>query len=434
MNRDLAAPMTVRVPGDKSISHRAVLLGALAQGTSRVRGFLRAGDTLRSVDLVRALGVDVVEEGPDTLRIVGAGLRGLRGPADRIDAGNSGTTLRIGAGLLAGQPFEATVTGDDSLRGRPMDRIVAPLVAMGARIDALGEGGRAPLAFRGGRLHGGDLAVAVASAQVKSAILLAGLRADGPVRVTGPAATRDHTERMLAAMGADVAGDGLSVRVLPADRLAPLDLDVPGDLSSAAFFLVLAACVPGLRVRLPGVGVNPGRRGVLDVLARMGCPVTEAEAREAGAEPVADLDVTGGDLCAATIDPAEVPSLVDEIPALCVAAALARGRTEVRGAAELRVKESDRISAMVDALGTLGVPCGAWPDGLWIEGPARLRPGQRCSTRGDHRVAMALTVLAAATGVDIALDETASVATSYPGFFSEIECLKSDFPKGDRHL
>jgi 3-phosphoshikimate 1-carboxyvinyltransferase len=407
---------TVRVPGDKSISHRAVMFAALAEGESRIGGFLNAEDTLRTVAMVRALGVEIREESPTDLVVQGRGLSGLSEPGDVIDAGNSGTTIRIGAGLLAAQPFLSVVTGDRYLRRRPMGRVVAPLSQMGARILGRGEDTLPPLCIRGGALRGIRYAMPVASAQVKSALLAAGLYADGPVTVVEPLPSRDHTERMLAAMGADVVREGNAVTVRPAAVLRPLSCRVPGDVSSAAFFAVLAASVPGAEVRIPGVGVNPYRTGILSVLDRMGADIRLESPREEGGEPVADLTVRGAELRATAVAPEEVPSLIDEIPALCAAAALAQGRTGIRGAGELRVKESDRIAAMVRELAALGVPCGEYPDGLWIDGPAKIAGGVRCRSHGDHRIAMSLAVLSAAAGVPVSVDDTACIDTSFPGF------------------
>lgn len=407
---------TVSVPGDKSISHRAVLLSSLARGESRIRGFLFAEDTRRTVGMMRALGVGIEEQRPSDLRIAGGGMRELSEPEDVIDAGNSGTTIRIGAGLLAAQPFVSVVTGDPYLRRRPMGRIVAPLSRMGARITGRREDTLPPLCIRGGPLTGIRYEMPVASAQVKSAILLAGLYAESPVTVVEPLPSRDHTERMLLAMGASVRrGDG-EVSVDPAESLAPLDMEVPRDLSAAAFFLVLAAGSPGSLLRIPSVGVNPGRTGIVEVLRRMGADISFEAPREEGGEPVADLRVRGRELTATTVEPEEVPSLIDEIPAICVAAAMSEGRTGIRGAGELRVKESDRIGAMVAALSRMGVACGEYPDGLWVEGPARLREGTACDSRGDHRIAMAILTLSAAAAVPVKVSDTACIATSFPEF------------------
>jgi 3-phosphoshikimate 1-carboxyvinyltransferase len=413
---------TAAVPGDKSVSHRAVLFGALATGESRVTNFLHAEDTLRSAALARALGAEVRETSPTELVVTGRGLHALAEPPDVIDAGNSGTTIRIGSGILAGIPFLSVVTGDVYLRRRPMARVAEPLARMGATI--LGRDGNRlpPLCIRGGNLKGIDYDMPVASAQVKSAILLAGLFASSPVAVGEPLPSRDHTERLLSAMGAEVSRDGRFVSVRPAERLSPFHVAVPGDISSAAFFLVLAAAVPGSRIVLPGVGTNPHRTGIVDALRRMGASVVEENPRLEGGEPVADLVVEGGELAATEVPPEEVPSLVDEIPALCVAAAFAKGRTEVRGAEELRVKESDRIASMCALLSAFGVRCGDYPDGLWVEGGGPFRDAS-VDSRGDHRVAMAATVLAAAAGVSVRVSDTACVDTSFPSFFRLLEGL-----------
>ena len=413
----------ISVPGDKSISHRAALFAPLATGVSRVRGFLHAEDTLSSAGMMRALGARIEEVSPTELRIGGAGLRGLVEPADVIDAGNSGTTIRIGSGILAAQPFLSVVTGDRTLRRRPMGRVVEPLTRMGASIWGRDGNRLPPLCIRGGPLRGVRYEMPVASAQVKSSLLLAGLYAGSPVTVVEPARSRDHTERMLAAMGAKVSRSGNEVTVDPCERLDPLDMTVPGDLSSAAFFLVLAAVTPGSSLTLRGVGVNPFRTGGIEVLRRMGADIRSTGNRIEGGEPVADLVVRGAALTAATVTPEEVPGLIDEVPALCVAAAFAVGRTEIRGAEELRFKESDRIAAMVAALSSLGISCGEYADGLWVEGPAPVRPGVLCDSRGDHRIAMSLRVLGAAAGVPIEVKDAACIDTSFPGFHSLLEGL-----------
>ncbi len=407
---------TVHVPGDKSISHRAVMFSSLADGKSRIRGFLHAEDTLSTVGMMRALGARITEESPTELSVEGAGLRGLSEPEDVIDAGNSGTTVRIGSGILAAQPFLSFVTGDKYLRRRPMKRIVEPLRRMGASIAGRAGDSLLPMSLRGGNLQGIRHEMAVASAQVKSALLLAGLTAEGPTTVVEPLPSRDHTERMLSAMGATLRREGRGITVLPAERLLPLTFLVPRDISSAAFFLVLAAAVPGAEISLPGVGVNPHRTGVVEVLRRMGAEIRLESPREEGGEPVADIAVSGRPLKGTEIAPEEVPSLVDEAPALFVAAALAEGRTVLRGAGELRVKESDRIGAMAAAFSALGIRCGEYPDGMWIEGPARIARGVRCDSRGDHRIAMSLLILSAASGVPVEVPDTACIDTSFPSF------------------
>jgi len=411
------------VPGDKSSSHRAVLFAALSDGRSRVRGFLDAEDTHRTVGMMRALGATIERVSPTELLIGGTGLKGLSEPADVIDAGNSGTTIRIGSGLLAAQPFLTVITGDPYLRRRPMARVIRPLTLMGASIWGR-EGDRfPPLCIRGGKLKGIRYEMPVASAQVKSALLLAGLYADSPVTVTEPLPTRDHTERMLSAMGAELSREGPSITVAPADRLDPVDRVVPGDISSAAFFLVLAAVVPGSELTVRNVGGNPFRTGAVDVLRRMGAEILFEGARMECGEPVADIVVRGRGLAGVRISPEEVPALIDEVPILCVAAAFAEGRTEIRGAGELRVKESDRIGAMAANLSALGVACGEYPDGLWIEGPSRIRAGIACESRGDHRIAMSMLVLGKAAGGGVEVDDTACIDTSFPGFRAALEGL-----------
>ena len=423
MSGKIAIRGEVSVPGDKSISHRCAMFAGLAAGESRVRGFLHAEDTLRSVAMMRALGARVEVVHPDELRVEGRGLRDLAEPADVIDAGNSGTTIRIGSGILAAQPFLSVVTGDPYLRRRPMGRVIRPLTQMGATIWGRAGDTLPPLCIRGGTLSGIRYEMPVASAQVKSALLVAGLFASSPVTVVEPLRTRDHTERMLSSMGAKVTRAGNAVTIEPADRLDPVDITVPGDISSAAFFMVLAAVSGGSSLTIRGVGVNPYRTGVVEALRRMGADLRFTGESLSGGEPVADIVVRGGELTATRVTPEEIPGLIDEIPALCVAAAFAAGRTEIRGAEELRVKESDRIGAMVSALSTLGVPCGEYPDGLWIEGPARLHPTGPCDSRGDHRIAMSLLVLGKAAGVGLKVNDTACIDTSFPDFQELLEGL-----------
>lgn len=415
----------VTVPGDKSISHRAVMFAGLAGGVSRIRGFLHAEDTLRSAGMMRAMGVEVDFLSPTDLRVTGRGMRNLAEPADVVDAGNSGTTIRIGAGLLAAQPFLTVVTGDPYLRRRPMGRVIQPLREMGAVISGRDGDRLPPLCIRGGELKGIRYGMPVASAQVKSALLIAGLYASSPTTVVEPMLSRDHTERMLSAMGARVERDGNEVTIHPAADLSPSDFAVPADISSAAFFLVLGACVPGSRIRLPGIGMNPFRTGVVDVLRRMGADISEENRRDEGGEPVADLVVRGAGLRATEIVPEEIPGLVDEVPAICIAAALAEGRTEIRGAQELRVKESDRIRSMTDALTALGVRCGEYPDGMWVEGPSKIASGVRCDSRGDHRIAMSLAILAVASGTGIGISDTDCIDTSFPTFHAQLAGLLS---------
>ena len=406
----------VRVPGDKSISHRSVMLGALAEGVTRVSGFLEGEDALATMNIFRALGVRI--DGPDhgALTIHGVGLHGLRAPRQVLDCGNSGTSMRLLAGLLAGQAFDATLTGDESLRRRPMRRVAEPLAAMGARVETA-DGGLPPVAVRGGaRLAGIDYAMPVASAQVKSALLLAGLYADGRTCVTEPAPTRDHTERMLRAFGYPVTVDGARVCLDGGGRLNACDIEVPADISSAAFFLVGASIAPGSDLTLAGVGLNPTRTGVIEILRRMGARISVMNERLAGGEPVADLRVRSAPLKGIAVPPELVPLAIDEFPALFVAAACAEGETVVTGAEELRVKESDRIAVMAEGLRVLGAHAEPTPDGMRILGHSFR--GGRVDSHGDHRIAMAFAMAALRASAPVEIMDCANVATSFPGFES----------------
>lgn len=420
-----ASPLRGRLvpPPDKSISHRGALFAALAAGTSRVENFLAAEDCLASVALVRALGATAAL-GPDgALTVESPGLAGLREPEDVLDCGNSGTTMRLAAGLLAGVGGHAVLTGDASLRRRPMARVVEPLRAMGARIDGRGGGRLAPLAIRGGGLEGLDYASPIASAQVKSALLLAGLFAAGETRVSEPARSRDHTERMLEAMGADLTVDGLTVSLRPGRPLRPLRLRVPGDVSSAAFWIVAAAIVPGSDLTLAGVGVNPTRTGLLDALEAMGTRIERLAPRTEGGEPVCDLRVRHAPLRATRVEGDLVPRMIDELPVFAVAAGLAEGETVVADAAELRAKESDRIRAVASRLGTLGLAVSERPDGFVVAGRPGRYPGGETASGGDHRIAMAAAVMGLASEKGAAVADVACVQTSYPGFFEHLGAL-----------
>jgi 3-phosphoshikimate 1-carboxyvinyltransferase len=406
----------ITVPGDKSISHRAVMFGALAEGTTEVSGFLAGADCLATLEAFRAMGVSVEGPSEDRLTIHGVGLHGLQAPAAPLDVGNSGTSMRLLAGLLAGQAFASELTGDESLLRRPMGRVADPLNAMGARVAPQGEGGRPPLAITPAEiLHGIDYELPVASAQVKSAVLLAGLYAEGRTCTTEPAPTRDHTERMLAAFGYALERPGERRACLSGGGcLTAGELAVPADLSSAAFFLVAAAMTPGAELTVEAVGVNPTRRGVLDILAAMGADLHEDNPRTLGGEPVADIRVRGGGLRGITIPEDLVPLAIDEFPALFVAAAAAEGVTELRGAAELRVKESDRIAVMAEGLQALGIAAEPLEDGIRIQG-GLLRGGE-VDARGDHRVAMAFAVASTLADGPVVVRDAANVATSFPGF------------------
>lgn len=404
----------LRVPGDKSMSHRSIMFGALADGVTEIEGFLEGEDSLATLKAFRAMGVRI--EGPESgrVRIHGVGIDGLQAPTTPLDLGNSGTSMRLLSGLLAGQSFDVTLIGDASLSSRPMRRVTAPLGEMGALIETT-DTGTAPLAIRGGqRLRGMDYVMPVASAQVKSALLLAGLRAEGRTCVTEPAPTRDHTERMLRGFGYAVATEGSKVCLEGGGRLTATRVTVPGDISSAAFFLVGASIAEGSELMLENVGINPTRTGVIDILHLMGADLEVLNPREAGGEPVADLRVRCAPLRGIDIPEHLVPLAIDEFPALFVAAACAEGRTVLRGAEELRVKESDRIQVMADGLEALGVVAQPTPDGIVIEGgPMK---GGRVDSRGDHRIAMSFAMAALRAAGPIQIADCANVATSFPGF------------------
>jgi 3-phosphoshikimate 1-carboxyvinyltransferase len=407
------------VPGDKSISHRALLVGAVCEGETRISGFGRSADTEATIVAVRALGVEVVEEDVDTLGVQGVGLGGLRLADSPIDCANAGTLMRLVAGLLAGQPGRFELVGDASLSARPMERIAEPLRRMGATVET--TEGHAPLVVEGGTLRAIDYELPVASAQVKSAVLLAGVQAEGSTTVVEPSPTRDHTERLLERAGAQVTRRPTSVTVERAQELLLSELEIPGDISSAAPFLVAAAIVPGSSVTVHGVGLNPRRTGLLDVLERMGAKVAIYNRRPIGGEPAGDVEVRASDLVGATVSAAEIPALIDELPLLAVAACHARGETVVRGAAELRVKESDRLEALVDELRRIGGHVRATSDGFRVKGvPARLRGGI-VDTHGDHRLAMLGAVAGVASREGVELRGAEVVAVSFPGFFDVLE-------------
>jgi 3-phosphoshikimate 1-carboxyvinyltransferase len=408
------------VPGDKSISHRAVLIGALSEGETRVRGFGRSGDTQATVDAVRALGAEVEDVAEDALVVRGVGLRGLR--AGEVDCRNAGTLLRLLTGILAGQNGEFTLTGDESLTPRPMERVATPLRRMGADVET--TDGHAPVVVRGSAaLHGIEIEPEVASAQVKSAILLAALNADGPTTVVEPIPTRDHTELMLEAAGARLRRRATSVTLEPAGALRLDEVIVPGDFSSAAPLLVAAALVPGSDLTIHDLGVNPRRTGLLDVLERMGARVAVFERRRAGREPVASVQVQPGEMIATEIGADEVPGLVDELPLVALLASHARGETRVSGAGELRVKESDRIEAVTDGLRPLGARIHSLDDGWTVTGvPARLRGG-RVDARGDHRIAMLGAIAGLASIEGVAIEGADTAAISFPGFYELLDSV-----------
>ena len=403
-----------RVPGDKSISHRSIMLGALADGTTEVTGFLEGQDALATVAAFRAMGV--VIEGPEKGRVViqGVGLHGLKAPVAPLDLGNSGTSIRLLSGLLAGQSFDSEMTGDVSLCKRPMGRVIEPLALMGASIEAQ-EGGRPPLRIAGGaQLKGIHYDLPMASAQVKSCVLLAGLYAQGRTSVTEPAPTRDHTERMLRGFGYPVKRDNDVIGLEGGGALTATNIDVPADISSAAFFLVAASIAPGSDVLLTHVGINPTRIGVLNILGLMGADITLKNEREIGGEPVADIRVRYAPLKGIEIPPEQVPLAIDEFPALFIAAACAQGRTVLRGAEELRVKESDRIASMAEGLTTLGIQNEILSDGIIIEGGTL--GGGVINTFHDHRIAMAFAISALRCERELQILDCDHVDTSFPGF------------------
>ncbi len=404
----------LRVPGDKSISHRSVMLGSLAEGTTRVSGLLEGEDVLCTLAAFRAMGVRA--QGPDNGRLVidGVGLHGLKAPAQALDMGNSGTAMRLMAGILAGQTFDSTLIGDESLSRRPMKRVSDPLGQMGATIETT-EGGRPPLHIRGGRkLRGIDYPLPVPSAQVKSSLLLAGLYAEGQTSVTEPAPTRDHTERMLRGFGYNVDVSGSTASVYGGGSLRACDVDVPADISSAAFFLVGASIAPGSDLVLEHVGMNPTRVGVINILQRMGANLEILNPREVGGEPVADIRIRSAPLHGIRIPEDQVPLAIDEFPALFIAAACAEGETVLTGAEELRVKESDRIGVMAEGLKRLGVKLQETADGIVIQG-GQIHGGE-IDSRGDHRIAMSFAIAGLRAREPITIRDCKNVDTSFPDF------------------
>ncbi len=404
----------IRVPGDKSISHRAIMLAAIAEGSSRITGFLEGEDTRATARAFAQMGVRIESPRESERFVHGVGLRGLEQSESSIDCGNAGTGMRLLTGLLAGQSFGSTLIGDESLSRRPMRRVIEPLSKMGALIDSE-PGGLPPLRVRGSaRLKGISYELPVASAQVKSAILLAGLYADGETHVVEPHPTRDYTERMLSAFGWPIEfGEGWA-RVTGGHRLRAIDIDVPADFSSAAFFIVAATVIPNSELTISGVGMNPRRTGLLQVLRLMGADIRESNPREVGGERVSDLKVRSSALKGVDVPVEHVPDMIDEFPILFVAAALAQGVTRVTGAAELRVKESDRIAVMAKGLRALGAAIEETPDGAVIHGGAF--QGGEVDSAGDHRCAMSFAVAAAVAASPIRILDCANVATSFPGF------------------
>ncbi|RDH84352.1 MAG: 3-phosphoshikimate 1-carboxyvinyltransferase [endosymbiont of Escarpia spicata] len=405
---------SLRVPGDKSISHRSIMLGSLAEGVTEVTGFLEGEDSLATLNAFRRMGVEIA--GPDAGKVVihGVGKHGLKAPDAPLDLGNSGTSMRLLSGLLAGQGFEVTLSGDSSLSGRPMKRVTEPLAQIGAKIDTA-EGGTAPLVIHANRsMQGMDYKLPMASAQVKSCVLLAGLYATGETCVTEPAPTRDHTERMLEGFGYAIRREGAQVCLTGGGKLSACNIDVPSDISSATFFMVGATIAEGSDVTLEHVGINPTRDGVINILRLMGAQIEVFNERTVGGEPVADIRVRSSRLKGIPIPEDQVPLAIDEFPAIFVAAACAEGETILTGAEELRVKESDRIQVMADGLNTLGIDAKATSDGIVIQGGTI--QGGRVDSHGDHRIAMSFAMAALRATGDIHIDDCANVNTSFPGF------------------
>ncbi len=409
---------TLTVPGDKSITHRALILGALAHGNTHITGYSTGEDCLSTLGVVRALGIDVLER-PEGLTVIGKGLWGLTEPSNVLDCGNSGTGLRLLAGVLAGQKFFSVLTGDASLRGRPMGRVVKPLRQMGAVISGRKSGDLAPLGIQGSVLQAMQYESPIASAQIKTCVLLAGLFAEGITTIQEPMKSRDHSERMFSYFGIPLQVEGCAVQVHGQPSFEGKPIPVPGDISAAAFFLVAASIVPDSEVLITGVGLNPERIGILDVLSAMGADIVTLNMREEAGEPVGDLCVRATQLKGMTVGPDLIPKTIDELPVLCVAAALADGETRITGAQELRVKETDRIHAMAVELTRIGVVVEEQPDGLVIQGGSTLR-GAQCQSYGDHRVVMSLAIAGLVSKEPMIIEDVDCVETSFPGFHSKL--------------
>jgi 3-phosphoshikimate 1-carboxyvinyltransferase len=407
-------------PPDKSISHRAMILSSIAKGKSIIRNFLRSADTLSTLEAFRTLGVSIT--GDEEIVVEGRGLHGLKEPEAVIDCGNSGTTMRLLSGLLSGNPFFSVLAGDESLSRRPMGRVIKPLVKMGARIMARQDDKYPPLAISGGTLNAIHYEMPVASAQVKSALLLAGLYADGETEVVEALKSRDHTERMLKAYGVDIEIKGLSIRVRPGAELSGVEFDIPNDFSSAAFFMTAAAVVEKSDLTVKSVSVNPTRTGFLEVLKKMGADIEVRNEKDVSGEPVADICLRHSELKAVDVGADMVPSLIDEFPVLCVLATKANGTTRITGAGELRVKESDRIRAMAEGLKKMGADVQELEDGLIIGGNAKLK-GAQIQSFGDHRVAMAFSIAALVAEGETAIYDAQAVDVSFPGFFDLLKAV-----------
>ena len=414
----------ITVPGDKSISHRSVMLGSIAKGDTRISGFLTGEDCLSTIDCFKKLGIDIEVNGTD-VTVHGKGLKGLSAPSETLDVGNSGTTLRLMSGILSAQPFTTRLTGDSSIQKRPMGRVASPLGLMGAKITSENEKMTAPLTIEGQRLHGIDYTLPVASAQVKSALILAGLYADGETRITEPEATRDHTEIMLNYLGADIRKEGDTIVVRPAAELTGRDITVPGDISSAAYFIAAALISKDSEVLIKNVGVNPTRTGIITAFKAMGGNIELTNERTVCGEPVADILVRSSRLHGVVIKGAIIPKLIDEIPVIAAAACYASGETVIADAAELRVKESDRIKTMAAELGRMGATVIQTDDGMIILGGIPLH-GAVCESYNDHRVAMSVAVAALGAEGETQIKDCGCVDISFPGYFDALMSLRED--------
>lgn len=414
----------ITVPGDKSISHRSVMLGSIAKGDTRISGFLTGEDCLSTIDCFKKLGIDIEVNGTD-VTVHGKGLKGLSAPAETLDVGNSGTTLRLMSGILSAQPFTTRLTGDSSIQKRPMGRVASPLGLMGAKITSENEKMTAPLTIEGQKLHGIDYTLPVASAQVKSALILAGLYADGETRITEPEATRDHTEIMLNYLGADIRKEGDTIVVRPAAELTGKDITVPGDISSAAYFIAAALISKDSEVLIKNVGVNPTRTGIITAFKAMGGNIEITNERTVCGEPVADILVRSSRLHGVVIKGAIIPKLIDEIPVIAAAACYASGETVIADAAELRVKESDRIKTMAAELGRMGATVIQTDDGMIILGGIPLH-GAVCESYNDHRVAMSVAVAALGAKGETQIKDCGCVDISFPGYFDALMSLRED--------
>ncbi|MGA4720044.1 3-phosphoshikimate 1-carboxyvinyltransferase [Fictibacillus nanhaiensis] len=414
---------SIKVPGDKSISHRAVMFGSIAEGTTTIDGFLTGEDCLSTISCFKKLGVTIQQEG-EKVTVEGKGIAGLTPPSEDLYVGNSGTTIRLMLGILANTPFESTLTGDESIAKRPMNRVTKPLKEMGAAIDGNDTGNKVPLHIKGGETRGIHYTSPIASAQVKSAIILAGLDGEGTTSVEEPFKSRDHTERMLKAFGVEVETDELTVSVAGGQKLKGTHIEVPGDISSAAFFLVAGAIVPNSEITLKKVGLNPTRTGILDVLKDMGADITYQNINEEASEPFGDLLIKSSELKGTVIQGDLIPRLIDEIPIIALAATQAEGKTIIRDAHELRVKETDRIETVVNELKKMGADIEATEDGMIIHGKSSLR-GASVQSYGDHRIGMMLSVAACIAEGETTLKNSEAIAVSYPSFFEQLNVLSS---------